>query len=103
MTTAQPNNSNPSTQSGREPDVRRIQKTGRNTFIVSLPKKWADRHNVKAGTLAYVTENDDGALRIDVHGAAKSNIAVVDADGEQSLRNVISAYIAGAEHIILGD
>ncbi|MBI2445777.1 hypothetical protein HYV43_05295 [Candidatus Micrarchaeota archaeon] len=82
-------------------DVRRIQKTGRNTFIVSLPKSWADAKRVRQGTAAHVEQLPDGALRVDVQGQPAARSAAVDADGPQALRAVISAYVAGAEHIVL--
>jgi|GEM_PF-2104902 len=85
----------------RSIDVRKIQKTGRNTFIVSLPKAWADAKNVTPGMAAYVEQWDDGSLRIDVQGPPKSRTAAVDADGPQALQQTISAYIAGAETIVL--
>lgn len=86
---------------GRPRDVRKIQKTGRNTFIVSLPKAWADARNVSAGTPAYVTQNEDGSLTIDVNKHTTAQIATVNADAPQALRHTISAYIAGAQCIVL--
>jgi len=85
----------------RQADIRRIQKTGRNTFIVSLPKAWADEKNVEQGTAAYVEQQEDGALRIDVGRTTRASMAAVDADGPQALQQTISAYIAGAETIVL--
>lgn len=82
-------------------DVRKIQKTGRNTFIVSLPKAWADAKGVRQGTAAYVEPLADGSLRVDVQGTQGSRSAAVDADGPQALRSVIAAYVAGAEHVVL--
>jgi len=85
----------------RTQDIRRIQKTGRNTFIVSLPKAWADGKGVQAGSAAQVEQMPDGALRIDVAAKPPSRTASVEADGPQALRAVIGAYVAGAEHIVL--
>ncbi len=82
-------------------DVRKIQKTGRNTFIVSLPKAWADAKGVRQGTQAFVEPLPDGSLRVDVQGTQGARSAAVDADGPQALRAVIAAYVAGAEHVVL--
>ena len=35
-------------------EVRRIQFTGRSTYILSLPKKWMNEMNLKAGDLVNI-------------------------------------------------
>lgn len=46
-------------------DLRKIQETGGGTLIVSLPKKWAARSNLKRGSLVAVSERPDGRLIVD--------------------------------------
>ncbi len=82
-------------------EIRKIQKTGRNTFIVSLPKGWADAHEVQQGTLAELIENEDGTLQVEVHGAQKNTEAQIDANDLFATQKTISAYVAGAQQIVL--
>ena len=45
---------------GLEP--RRLIKFGNSSFIVSLPKEWVERNNLKKGDWIYVRENDDSEI-----------------------------------------
>jgi len=44
--------------------VRSIQKTGRSTFIVSLPRKWVLNHGLERGSKVLLEFLDDGSLRV---------------------------------------
>ena len=44
--------------------VRSIQKTGRSTFIVSLPRKWVLNHGLEKGSKVLLEFLDDGSLRV---------------------------------------
>ena len=79
-------------------ESRRIQRTGESTYIISLPKKWANLNNVEAGTEASVHENQDGSLTISVRKEQKEQqVAIIHSsnDNERSLRRIKAAYIAG--------
>jgi phosphate uptake regulator len=43
-------------------ETRKVQRTGKSTFIVSLPKIWAVKNDIKPGSLIYITQSDNGAL-----------------------------------------
>jgi phosphate uptake regulator len=45
-------------------EIRKIQRTGGSTFIVSLPKQWADRVGVTNGMNVGITIRPDGTLLI---------------------------------------
>lgn len=81
-------------------EFRRVQRTGRSTFIVSLPKRWADRKGLKAGKLVALSENEDGTLVLSLDTPRDFN-ANVDADHPFALRKLVSAYIAGAKTLAL--
>ena len=44
--------------------VRKVQLTGKMTFIVSLPKKWVRKVNINRGDPITITELNDGSLKI---------------------------------------
>ncbi len=82
-------------------DYRRIQKTGESTYILSLPKKWADRNSVSSGTEASIKENEDGSLTVSVKKEVKEASAVIHStqDVERTLQKIIAAYLAGYQQI----
>lgn len=84
---------------------RKIQLTGRNTYIVSLPHGWVSRKGVKKGDAVYLSENEDGSLMLSLTKAAREEKACtidVAADAEDAaMRSVVSAYVAGAGTIVL--
>ncbi len=80
--------------------IRRVQKTGGSTYIVSLPKEWVKRIGITNGSIVYLDEQPDGSLRVSARrgqpirvervirvssGHATSNV----------IREVISSYLAG--------
>jgi len=45
-------------------EPRRIQKVGYSTLSVSIPMNWAKKMNVKKGDIVFLSEENDGSLRI---------------------------------------
>lgn len=83
-------------------EVRRIQFTGRSTYILSLPKKWMNEMNLKAGDLVNIIRDTNHSLSIvpnslrssDSLNEATALIAQVES-GNSLKRKVISMYLAG--------
>ena len=48
-------------------EQRKLQVTGGSTFILSLPKDWATKNELKRGSSMMVREEDDGSLSIITH------------------------------------
>lgn len=84
---------------------RKVQLTGRNTFIVSLPHEWIARHSVKKGDAVYMAQNADGTLSLSVRERAPGQkscvIDVSSSAHEAAMRNIVSAYVGGASRIVL--
>lgn len=93
---------------GAREDVRKVQLTGKSTFIVSLPKKWVDEVNLKKGeTLAIVEQNDKslvlipkGVKRPESAGEILVNISSSDKINS-IIRKVIALYLIGYSTIRL--
>ncbi|MFH1107349.1 MAG: phosphate uptake regulator PhoU [Candidatus Micrarchaeota archaeon] len=84
-------------------NIRKIQKTGGGTYAVSLPKEWAKGNGISAGSPAFITPNSDGSLTIHTRPGSKGMARIVEtgSDLENSLRKVISAYVSGADSIVV--
>jgi phosphate uptake regulator len=80
-------------------EIRKIQRTGGSTFIVSLPKQWADRIGVTNGMNVGITTRPDGTLLIIPNTSspspAQNLLDVTGKSGEVLIREIIASYIAG--------
>ncbi len=83
---------------------RKVQVTGRNTFIVSLPREWVEKRNISRGDPIYLAEKSDGTISISTKQEKKElkkYVIHVTEDRATVIRNIISAYIGGAGKIVL--
>ncbi len=82
-------------------ETRKVQLTGKSTFVVSLPKKWVTKVNVRTGDSVAMLPLPDGTLLINPMIARKERdskkrvISLDVKDEEQVLREFIGAYLAG--------
>jgi phosphate uptake regulator len=79
-------------------DTRKVQRTGKSTFIVSLPKSWATKNGIKAGSIIYITQSDSGALVLSpdrTERDLKVKLDIGDKFGDLLVRDVIGCYVAG--------
>lgn len=87
-------------------DFRKVQITGGNSFVVSLPKTWVKDVALKPrDAVAIITQPDSSLLIIpkrELREAAKSEAVIEGASGldkDALLRNFISFYLAGYDII----
>jgi phosphate uptake regulator len=83
-------------------EQRKLQVTGGSTFILSLPKEWATKNELKRGSSMIVREEDDGSLSIVPSSFPKKEkqeeafIKVSQTDNPDAvMRTAISAYLDG--------
>jgi phosphate uptake regulator len=83
-------------------EQRKLQVTGGSTFILSLPKNWAIRNELKRGSSMIVREEDDGSLSIAPSRFAKKEKqdeafikASLNDNPDAIMRTAISAYLDG--------
>ena len=103
----QPRNSNLMLSVSKETEKlseeqRKLQVTGGSTFILSLPKDWATRNELKRGSSMIVREEEDGSLSIAPASFPKKEkqdeayIKVTLNDNPDAvMRTAISAYLSG--------
>nr|WP_082087351.1 phosphate uptake regulator PhoU [Methanococcoides methylutens] len=87
-------------------ETRKIQQTGGSTYIVSLPKRWAERAGITTGSQVTLQPQQDGTLNIAAEGTSrtqkKKNIIDVNGCvGDDLVRLLIAAYISGSDMIEL--
>ena len=90
----------------RRPDFRKVQVTGGNSFVVSLPKTWVTDVGLRAKDPVAVMIQPDSSLLIvprrDIRAASRSE-AILEAtqglDKDFLLRHFISYYLAGYDTI----
>ncbi|AFD00715.1 Phosphate uptake regulator [Methanocella conradii HZ254] len=86
-------------------ETRKVQITGGTTLIVSLPKSWVNKVNLSPGDEVALKPQPDGSLSIctknqrNVHHSR--TIFIDGKDGDNLVREVIAAYIAGYTSIEL--
>jgi phosphate uptake regulator len=83
-------------------EQRKLQVTGGSTFILSLPKNWAIRNELKRGSSMVVREEDDGSLSIAPSKFVKKEKqdeafikASLNDNPDAVMRTAISAYLDG--------
>ncbi|MFA5105644.1 MAG: PhoU domain-containing protein [Candidatus Micrarchaeia archaeon] len=85
--------------------TRKIQLTGKSTFIVSLPKQWASRNGIGKGNEIYIEDLPDGSLKLGTEkGEKKNEEATINADAESAVelgRSIMSLYLNGVGTIIV--
>jgi phosphate uptake regulator len=83
-------------------DVRKVQFTGRSTYVLSLPKKWIEEMRLKAGDqVALVRELDNSLSVIPIFTGTRESLNEVTTfvspseSGNTLRRKVVSIYLAG--------
>lgn len=88
-------------------EVRKVQKTGGSTYIISLPKGWVEENKIRPGDCLTVKRLEDSTLQIipptvPVKKSAEVTIRISQSDNPYKLaRKVISFYLIGYKVIRL--
>lgn len=90
-------------------EVRKIQFTGKSTYVLSLPKKWVSELNLKPGDPVTIVRESDNTLsivsditRISKESVDEASVIVLKEDSANSIkRKIVSMYLAGFNIITL--
>lgn len=89
-------------------DLRKIQITGGSSFMVTLPKDWAESVGIRKNDTVGLQPQPDGSLVLYPGGeqaAVAGSVRTVEADGVTDgdflYRMLVGAYIAGHDTIVL--
>jgi phosphate uptake regulator len=86
-------------------EARKIQKVGYSTLSVSLPMNWAKKMGVKKGDIVFISEENDGALRVTPEPSRPEdgNVYVVNVDKCDNstvlARVIVGNYVLGRNMI----
>lgn len=84
-------------------ETRKVQQTGGSTYIISLPKPWADKVGIKTGSRITLHPQPDGKLVIDpIHDSPPIKKCSIDVSGRMGdilKRDLIAAYLVGSDII----
>ncbi|MFW6047735.1 MAG: PhoU domain-containing protein [Candidatus Natronoplasma sp.] len=88
------------------PESRKVQITGGSTFIVSLPKDWVEKKEIKPGDSLILSPRKDGTIVVSPEREyeKKANIKELDItekDRNSLIRELIGIYMAGYSKIEL--
>jgi phosphate uptake regulator len=85
-----------------EAEARRVQFTGRSSYIVNLPKKWVVEQGIRQGDLVFIYPQADGSLLLyprrqpRPEGRDEASIRVDPHTSPDSLvRHLVSLYVGG--------
>ena len=79
-------------------DTRKVQRTGKSTFIVSLPKTWATKNGIAAGSIVYINQGDNGALTLSTDRSERDlrvRLDIGEKIGDDLVRDIIGCYVGG--------
>ncbi len=89
-------------------EVRKVQLTGRSTFIVSLPKRWVSSLGIKPGSQLIVSKQSDASLLLTPRELVKppapreAEIYVYQKDNPGTVaRKIIALYAVGHNLIVI--
>ena len=84
-------------------ETRKIQQTGGSTYIISLPKQWADKVGIEPGIRVGVQPQTNGTLLIcpdtNTKPLRKKTLDITNVFGNPLEREFIAAYLAGYDII----
>ncbi|NLE04872.1 MAG: phosphate uptake regulator PhoU [Crenarchaeota archaeon] len=83
-------------------EQRKLQVTGGSTFILSMPKEWVKRNQLKKGSALFLHEEDEGTLTImppKLVRQEKQEDAIIrvalNENPDSVTRKIVSAYLVG--------
>jgi len=88
-------------------ETRKVQISGGSTYIVSLPKKWAEKRGVKNGSAVNLMEDRAGNLLISPGPISfkESITAEIKITGDESpdtvMRRLVGAYVSGVTSMVV--
>jgi len=95
---------------GFSSDVRRLQRTGQSTFIVSLPKNWVEEMKLSKGDLVNILRHGDNSLLLSPRDTGKSSenleatLEISSSEDPNSvIRKLVALYFGGFRTIKVKD
>jgi phosphate uptake regulator len=84
-------------------EARKVQITGKSTYMITLPKKWAVDVGLQPGSLVSLSYRDDGTLLLTPSTTKPvTSHKTLEIDGEENglRRDIIGAYVMGHQFML---
>lgn len=87
-------------------EIRKVQKTGGSTLVVSLPKAWCQNFDLKVGSKVMINYSEKGGIMLEPFDKSQESSSVTvefnkSSDPENELRMLVSRYIQGVKKIVV--
>lgn len=85
-------------------NTRKLIKFGKNSFVVSIPKAWIERHHLKKGSELSVDERPGSIILTTGEVAAENRVGRIDCDGkelDELQTEITSLYQSGCTTMII--
>ncbi|MEA3560046.1 MAG: PhoU domain-containing protein [Candidatus Thermoplasmatota archaeon] len=88
-------------------ETRKVQISGGSTFIVSLPKKWAQKMGISSGSSVNILEDKSGYLILSPQplNFKETITGEIRISGKESpdalMRRLVGAYVSGVNHLMV--
>ena len=83
-------------------EIRKIQLTGKSTYVLSLPKKWVNELNLKPSDPVTIVRQPDNTLSImsditrsSIEAVDEATVLLKDENANSLKRKIVSMYLAG--------
>ena len=90
------------------PVLRSVQRTGRSSFAITLPKAWAEALNIQNGSIVRLAPLGEGRLELSPAGGSRAGIEdrALHLDASECppqllSRLLVGAYITGQDHVLI--
>ena len=81
-------------------EPRRIQKVGYSTLSVSIPMNWAKKMSIKKGDIVFLSEDNDGALRIAPEPSKVEDTSVYVVNVDKCDNNKVLGRVMVANYVL---
>ncbi|MBN1539087.1 MAG: phosphate uptake regulator PhoU [Candidatus Thermoplasmatota archaeon] len=88
-------------------ETRKVQISGGSTYIVSLPKKWAEKMGISSGSSMNILEDTNGnlimsPLDLNFKGSITAEIRLTGKEAPDTLmRRLVGSYVSGVNNILV--
>lgn len=88
-------------------ETRKVQISGGSTYIISLPKKWAEKNGIGSGSSLNIIEDQNGNLMmspqpISFRESVVGEVKITGEEGSDALmRRLVGAYVSGVTSLII--
>lgn len=83
-------------------ETRKVQKTGKSTLTVSLPKRWASKNAISNGSMLFISQSQSGELLLSTNSSEPDQVLKIDIgskSGDSLIRDIIACYLAGCSTV----